>query len=202
MPYPIIWSSGILSLCQGRKLYFPLFCIGSKVLKVRHRWFGLTMHSNMFRCIANECLTRISPFFAPNGPLSLPLCFSDEVTCSITSAAKFPLVENLKSWESHGNVFGTIKYCKEKNFFFVSYLHVQCNIFLNFKTWEFKEDIFPSILWFSNLLNICCGGRERILATRLLCLHNTCWNWLSPILEGLQAGSSFIGSVSVLGWLG
>ena len=59
----------------------------------------------------------ISPVFAPNCPLSLPLRFRVQVTCLITSADKSSFIENLKCWESHENAFGSMKYCKEKNFF-------------------------------------------------------------------------------------
>ena len=50
------------------------------------------------------------------------------------------------------------KILHRKKHFFMTYLHVQFNIFFKYKTWEFKANIFPLILWFSNLQNICCGG--------------------------------------------
>ena len=121
----------------------------------------------------------ISPIFAPNCLLSLPLCFSVQVMFLITSADKSSFIKNLKCWESHENAFGSMKYCKEK-------LHVQFYIFLKYKTWWLKGNIFLLILWFSNLQNMYCGRWERILARPLSCLHNMCWIRASPILFQAQ----------------
>jgi hypothetical protein len=64
----------------------------------------------------------------------------------------------------------------------MTYLHRQFNIFLKSETWGLTGNILLLILWISIMQNTCCGGRERVWAKLLFCLHNTCWNKPSPIL--------------------